>query len=707
VAAYRQAIAAEPNFLPAHAALMASLLKQGKFADAATALDVMKKVAPKNPQTQLVEGQLHYQKKEFKQARDSVQEVLKVLPQYPPALVLAGAVNYQLNSLLEAEDFLSRAVKLSPELTMARRMLAAIYLRTSRPAKALALIEPVLDNADNDGDLLSLAGEIYMQNGKPQKAEEYFSKAAVLDPKNANKQTRVALTHFVEGKADIAYGELERIADADTGTTADMALIAAAIKQKDFGKAMKAIDALEKKQADNPLVYALRGTVLVAKGDTAGGRKSFEKALAVKPGYYPAAASLAGLDLADKKPDDAKKRFEGILSVDGKNLQALMALAELKARTGGSVDEVAAQLGKAMAANPDEQAPRLALVNLYLGNKDFKKALTVAQDAAAAMPDKVAILDALARAQQSTGDTNQALATYGKIASLMPASPQVFLRMAEINVAAKNNEAAIQSLRKALELKPDLIAAQRGLIMLYLESKNVPDAERVARDVKQQRPKEAVGFLFEGDIAAARKAWPEALAAYRAGLRQVPSTELAVKIYGALYAAGNAAEAEKFAAGWLVDHPRDAAFRSALAENAIARKEFATAIRQYQVLLQAQPNNPLILNNIAWTLGQLNDPKALDYAERALRIAPNQPAIMETAATLLVQKGDNARALDLMQKAMSLAPQAATLKLSLARVQIKAGKKADAQKNLEELAKLGEKFPAQAEVAKLQKEIAN
>ncbi len=707
LAAYRQAVAAKPDFVAAHAAIVGALLRQGKLDEAGKQLEAMKKAVPKNPQTLLVDAEYLYQKKEFKQARDAVQEVLKVAPQHPKALLLAGAVHFQLSSFVQAEDFLARALKQSPEATLARRMLAAIYLRTAQPAKALAVVEPILDDADKDSGLLSLAGEIYMQSGNAQKAEEYFSKAAALDPKNVTKQTKLALTHFVEGKADTAFGELERIASADTGTSADMALIATSIKRKDFAKAMKAIDGLEKKQPDNPLVHALRGTVLVAKGDVPAGRKSLEKALSIKAAYFPAAATLASLDLKDNKPDEAKKRFEGVLAADAKNVQALLALAELKARTGGSADEVAAQINKAVQAGPSEPGPRLALINLHLANKDANKAVAVAQDAAAALPERLEILDALARAQQAAGDTGQSLAVYGRVASLMPGSPQPYLKMAEVNAAAKNKEAAIQNLRKALELKPDLLAAQRGLIMLYLDAQNVPDAQKIVREVKQQRPKEAIGFLFEGDIAASRKAWPDAVAAYRAGLKQAPSTELAVKLYAALYAGGNGPEAEKFATGWLADRAQDGGFRLAMAEAATARKDFSTAVKHYQVLLQAQPNNPVVLNNVAWALGQLKDPRALDYAEKALRLAPNQPAIMETVATLLAEKGDTARALELLQKATTLAPASGELKLSTARVLIKVGKKAEAQKMLEELGKLGDKFKGQAEVAKLLKEIGN
>lgn len=707
LAAYREAVAAKPDFVGAHVAIVGMLLRQNKLDDAGRQLVALKAVAPKSPQTMLVDAEYLYQKKEFKLARDAIQEVLNVAPQHPKALLLAGAVHFQLNSLVQAEDFLTRALKQAPGAGLARRMLAAIYLRGGKPAKALSVVEPMLESAGNDSNLLSLAGEIYLQTGNAKKAEEYFAKASALDPKNAAKQTKVALSHLVEGKTDTAFGELERIASADTGVTADMALIATAIRRKDFPKAMKAIDGLEKKQPDNPLTHSLRGMVFLAKGDTAAGRKSLEKALEIKPGYFPAAVSLANLDLKDNKPEDAKKRFENVLAADAKNVQAILALAELKARAGGSDDEVAAQVAKAVQASPTEPGPRLALVNLHLRNKDAKKAVAAAQEAMTALPDNIEILDALARAQQAAGDNNQALATYGKIVALMPGSPQPYLRMADINAAAKNKDAAIQDLRKALELKPDLLAAQRGLILLYLDAQNLPEAQKIVRDVKQRWPKEAVGFMFEGDIAASRKAWPEAVAAYRAGLKLAPSTDLAVKIYAALSAGGNGAEAEKFAIGWLNDHSQDGAFRLTLAESATARKDFSTAVKHYQALLQAQPNNPVILNNVAWVLGQLKDVRALDYAEKALRVAPNQPAIMETVASLLAERGDTARALELLQKATGLAPASMDLKLSMARVLIKAGKKADAQKLLDELAKLGDKFKGQTEVAKLSKEIGN
>lgn len=139
----------------------------------------------------------------------------------------------------------------------------------------------------------------------------------------------------------------------------------------------------------------------------------------------------------------------------------------------------------------------------------------------------------------------------------------------------------------------------------------------------------------------------------------------------------------------------------------MAQQDYPAAARHYQVLLKGQPNNPIVLNNLAWALGQLKDPKALDYAEKANQIAPDQPAIMETLGSLLADKGEMNRAQDILLKAVGLAPESGAVKLSLAKVQIKAGRTSDARRNLEEISKLGDKFSGQAEVAKLLKEIGS
>ena len=125
------------------------------------------------------------------------------------------------------------------------------------------------------------------------------------------------------------------------------------------------------------------------------------------------------------------------------------------------------------------------------------------------------------------------------------------------------------------------------------------------------------------------------------------------------------------------------------------------AIRHYRALLDNQPDNPALLNNLAWVLGQNKDPKAIDLAEKAYKLAPDQASIVDTLGSLLVAKGDFDRGVELMKKAHSLAPNNPMIKLNLARALVKAGKNSDAKPMLDELATLGDRFSGSGEVNEL------
>ncbi len=699
-AAYRKALEVKPDYLPAHFALISLSMDQGQLEAAGKQIETLKSVAAV-PQTSFLQAQLFYRQKDFKAAQEAIQQYLKFLPDDPLGQQLAGVIAYELQAYSTAETYLLKVLPKTPELGLARRVLIATYLKSGHPEKALAILQPVLGKIEKNSDMLALAGEVFMQNGDVDKAEAHFVKAAALDPGNTAKRTSVALSHLAKGNVGPAQEELEQLAATDTGIKADMGLIASYLKARKYDQALKAIAGLEKKQPQNALVDNLRGSALMAKGELANARKSFEQALAKNPAFLPAAVNLANLDLAAKKPDEAKKRIEAVVAKDEKNVQALLALAELQAKTGAKPDEVAALVSKAVSIAPTEPAPRLALISLYLATKDNNKALSAAQEAMSALPDRPEILDAVGRVQQVAGQNNQALATYAKLASLLPNSPQPYLRMAEIQIGAKDAEAAMQSLRRALAVKANSVEAQRGIMMLDLGAGRSAEAIAMARQVQKQRPNEAVGYVLEGDAHALTKAWKAAAVAYRNGVQKTGSGDLAIKLHAALVASGTPAEADAFAASWMKEHASDARFINYLAEEALARKDYAKAGNHYRRLLELQPNNAAVLNNLAWALAQAKDPKALEFAEKANKLAPDQPPVMDTLGNLLVAQGDAARGVELLKKAVELAPQNAPIRLNYAKALVKTGKKAEAKKELDELAKLGDKFPAHAEVTQL------
>lgn len=704
LAAYRQAVAVKPNFVPAHSAMLTLLLSKQDLPAAREQLKQLQTVLPNHPQTAYFAANIALLAKEYDKARELAQALLRVAPDNPRVLQLAGAVEFEKKAYLQAEAHLSRALQKAPDQETSRRLLALTYLRMTQPTRAIAVLQPMLDKPNPSAAMFSLVAQAHLQAGDLKEAEAAFERANKLDPADKRTRTALAVSKILLGNTDSGVAELQTLAAADDTTTADLPLIGALVRKKDYAGALKAIDALEKKAPDKPFAANLRARVLMQQGEKEAARKSFEQALKIQPTFYPATSALAQLALMDGKPDEAKRLLDEAMKADPRNMQALLAAVRVKAGTGGSKEEIVALFTKAIQDNGADATPRLALINYQIANKDFKAALEAAQAANAAIPNNADLLEALGRSLAATGDTNQAIATFSQLAQLQPGSPLPYLRLADVQWASKNREGAMQSLKRALAVAPDNLQAQRAMVDIHLAENRTAEALAAARDIQKQRPDQDVGFLVEGGIEASQKHWDRALEVYRAGLKAVPnSTELASRVHTVLVASKKLPEAEKHAAAWVQAHPKDAAFQFYLGDFELAGKDLAKAEMRYREVLKLQPENALALNNVAWLMATAKRPGSVAMAEKANQLLPNRPVIMDTLALAQAAEGQLPQALETMKKAVALESNNPALRFNLAKLLIQSGDKAAAKTELTTLSQLGTKFPRQGEVTELLK----
>lgn len=701
MATYSAAIAAHPSAVMAHVPLITMLLEQGDNAGARASFEKLKAVQPKHPETVLIEAQLAHIDRNYARTRELTDQLLRAYPDDMRVLQLAGVNELRLNSLTQAEAHLGRVMKAQPAALLPRHLLAGIYTRTGQPGKALEVLKPLIEGKTTDSTSLTLAGTALLQLGEPARAEAAFAAAAKGNPQATQARTALALGKVASGNASAGFAELEAVAAVDKGVRSNLALVAARMRSNDLPGALKAIDDLEKKQPDSPIAHTLRGSVLVQKRDAAGATASFEKALKIDPLFYSATAGLASIELAAGKPEAAQKRFETLLQIDPRNTRALLGLAELKARTGGSKDDVTAAITAAAKANPGEAGPHVLLVKHLLNHRDTAAALTAAQNGTVLLPNSFEMMDALGTAQLAAGQGKQAVTTFTKLAALRPDNPEPQLRLAEAHVANKDPNAAKENLNKALEIRPGLFTAQRALALIALREDNPQEALRIAQAVQKAQPQQAAGFLLEAEIELGRNQPDAATAPLRKALALGGSTEVAIRLHAALEAANRGAEAGRLASTWTKDKPRDTAFRFYLGDKAMAGKDFAAAETHYRSVLEIQPNNPMALNNVAWLMAQQKRPGALAFAEKANQLLPDQPALMDTLAYVLALENQGPRAVEVQKKAMAKAPEDHGLRLTLAKIYLQTGDKTQARTELQTLAKLGDKFGAQAEVTKL------
>lgn len=704
--AYRKAVETKASLVTAHANIVEILLAKKDTDGAKTQVAAMKKALPNHPQSLYYEGVLAYLDKDYRRTRDLAARLVQAAPTNPLALQLAGSAEFQLRNFHQAETYLTKAVGQGLRLNLARLMLAQIQMRNGQPARAIDTLAPLIaPGTPANAEALAIAAEAHLQAGNPKASAELYARAGAARPDDPKIRTAQAVGQLRLGRGETALDELQSIAAKDSGTVADMALIAAHLRRGELDAALKAIDALEKKQPGQALAPNLRGRVLVLKKDSAAARASFERALSVDPRYYPAVASLAALDLVENKPQVARERFEAFLKDEPRHVGALVGLSSLMNRTGATSAEVSEVLSRAVRAEPGQIAPRLRLVEHQLNTRDFKGAMATAQEALASQPEHPDLLQAMGRVQMAMGDTQQAITTFNKLVAMKSDAPGPYMALGEAYILRKEWADAERNLRRALSIKPDLLPAQRALAGALMADKRVPEALAVARDIQKQRPDNGFGFQLEGDIEAARRNFDAAAASYRASLQKTPATDTAVRLHGVLLNAGRGADADRFSADWERSHPKDAVFKFHLADLALSKGQIAQAEARYRAVVDLQPNNALALNNIAWLMVQQKKSGALDFAVKANRLMPNQAALLDTLA--LAQEAENRvkEAVETQKRAVALAPEDPNLRLALARLLVKTGDKPQARLELQTLERLGTRFPRQQEVGELLKSV--
>jgi len=683
-----------PNDAASRAKLVSVSLELNDLDGAQRDLAELRKLAPKAPVTHYLVALIHSRKNELKEARDEVEEALRLAPDYLPAVGLAAGLSLSANALEHSERYSRQLIDRLPQNPVGYRVLGATYLRRNDPQKALDAVKPGLKQHPDDAPMLAIAGEAALKLNQPKDAAGYFQRASQLSPEAAQPRTGLGLSRIAAGDTASGVEELEHATELDAGNQqADVALITALLRSREYDKALEAVDRMQKKaEPTNALPSNLRGSVLAAKGDLPGARAAFEKALQSDPKFLAAASNLATLDLREGRPGDARQRYETLLAKDPKNTQAGVSLAILMARTGSTRDEVLGQLKRTREANPDAVLPILATARYLMETNTPKDAIPMLQEAANRNPSDARILDQLAMAFRQSGQSEQAIANWEKVLRLNPKAALAQFRIGETQLAGGNRDAALASFRKASTIAPEAIEPRAATAALLQQMGRKDEAMRIATTMRENEKTKVPGLMLEGDLNAANGKLPEAIEKYRAAFAAQKALPIGSKLHRALLAAKKEDEADRMLRDWIRVQPADLRVRMFAGESQTARRHWKEAFEQYAVVLEKEPKNPIALNNAAWALHELKDERALDYGRRAYDAAPKSAAVVDTYATILVAKGDR-KGVELMREAVALAPTSPQLRLHLAQALAKFDDKAGARAEIETLLKTTSEGP--------------
>jgi putative PEP-CTERM system TPR-repeat lipoprotein len=498
-----------------------------------------------------------------------------------------------------------RLLKLRPEHPLARFMRARALLLAGKPGEARPLLEKNVSRNPEATSSKLLLGAIALSEGTFEQAEMYLTSVINAEPNNVTARTMLASARLKQRKSAEAVAAL---VPANEGDQASSQLLAAA------------------------------GKVSMAAGNTAAGLDYLERSVKADPNDANARLNLAAGYLSANQPDKAAELLDKV-SADTANvpqvryLKALTLLA--KGDKAGALQFVTSTADK---ETKDASAQMLA-GSLLAATQELPRARSYFERAVALKPDSTAPYLSLARLDVMQGDIQAARAQLTRALDRSKGDPTAALAMADFELSQHEPDKAVAVLEGTLKTHPTFTEGRARAVQILLQTGKIERADALAQEATRTAPHLAANQRMLGDVRMAQKKYTEAADAYRKAAQAEPSAALAMRQFKALHLGGTVSDPLAPLRKLVEQQPKDAPALFALAQAAQEMGDRQTAIETYRKLDTLRPNNPAVLNNLAWLEYEERDAGAIALAKRAHEAAPHDPRITDTYGWLLVEAG--------------------------------------------------------------------
>ena len=545
------------------------------------------------------------------------------------------------------------ALNADPESKYLNAHLAELYFQTGRVRDAISAAQDEIKKNPDNLDAHKLLGRIYlrslgnMQSGGPSDqmlklAIDEYAKIVQLEPDST--ENRLLLGRLYTMNHDSVHAEEQfKAAQKIDPDSEDVVLNIAGLysEQGDNKRAIQVLTALPDDDQTPKTLYALGQTYDQLK-DTKNALIAYQKAFDLEPDNLDVERALAQAQLTDGQEDAALKSFKDVAAGDTSDPQALLRIAEIERRQG-KYDDALATLKKAkdlvsdsLEINFNEALTYDALGQYDQATQILEKLVTDSEHVTGQYTDseknnRSIFLERLANVYREQGKTDQAVATYQKIADMG----------GDYTLRAYQN--IVDCYRDAHEYDKATAAARESVVKTAKDK----DANRDAK------------LMLASQLADTGKV-DEGVDMAKGMLNGTPADDRTVELrlaemYTRLKKWKEAGEAiDK--ADTLSNKQEDKIYiyflRGALEER---QKHFDEAEAQFRKLLAIDPNNGLTLNYLGYMLAdrgvRLNE--ALSMIKKAVELDPQNYAYLDSLGWAYYKLGQYTEAEESLTKAVA------------------------------------------------------
>ncbi len=441
-----------------------------------------------------------------------------------------------------------------------------------------------------------------------------------------------------------------------------------------------------------------------------------QKAVRLNPNDKEALYYLAEAYYNTKNYALAIRYFEKFFAIDPYNRAVLNNLEYLYTQTRDTT-RLVSLLEKEVELFGYEEDLILKLYSIYLERKDYQRAQRLVQQLVQQEPENPTNYVLLGNLYELQQDTTQALLAYQKALELNPRSQETLLRLYRMYRQAHQWDLLIQVLSKLLEQDPT--DTRKALMLseayLFTQQFNKVDsllqpfredptfkeqvyellaraavgaqqldrAETYLRTLVQINPKSKFGWVYLALLYNQQKNFSESLRSLQLALTYFKDDPVLLNLYGStLIQVKRYDDALKVLEKAHALEPEDRDIIVSLGIVYDHLKMYPQLDSLYQSALIKYPDDPLLLNNYAYSLAergvQLED--ALQMAKHALSKDSTNGAYLDTVGWIYYKLGDYQTALEFLLQAVKNREESAEVLQHVGEVYLKLGDLDNARK---------------------------
>lgn len=481
---YKKALEFDPDSLYLKTQIGHFLYRKGDIPGALVMVVDVLKASPEYVRALVLQAEIYDSQKRSKELAETLNLLRKLAPDDPEVMLFVGKVSYNNDLIEEALEAFGRVVEKDPDEFIALDYIGSIYLDRKDYVRAEEYLKKVLEIRQLEGVYFKL-GIIREMQEKYAEAIADYEAALRLNPLHRQARERIAQVYVKQKAMGKAIDEFLALSKEQPGNV-DMHVRLGMLyyETRDFDRSLDEFRTALAGSPENTAIRYYLALVLEELEHSDEAIAEFRKIIIQEPKNINAFLHLAILYSKLKKDDQAIRMFEEILAFDKEKPEIFLSLAMAYVRTKAypraeevlteaigkfkdneelyfnlamvcdkaeRFDAMVGALKKTLELNP-KNADALNYLGYYYADKNINlaEAKELIERALEVKPDNGYILDSYGWVLYRLGKFDQALEKLEKAVALTTEDPMLFEHMGDVYHALHQKNEALEHWRRSL-----------------------------------------------------------------------------------------------------------------------------------------------------------------------------------------------------------------------------------------------------------------